>query len=339
MVRRDPSRHSGPKRTGKTLVLFALLLPLLLGMVGLAIDGGLLLAAYRQTQNAADTAALSAAYDLLNNLSAASAQTNGANYVQTNNNMAKATVTINVPPSSGPHAGSASFAEALISYPYQTSFIQLLGVNTNQTVGARAVAGFEGSTTGAGITTLQQSTTSGGGTAGITVSGGATLTINGPIVDNATTSSAFSTSGGTVSATSTSVAATTGVNYFDPLANLPVPSTATGVVNTAYGAFTASGPGTQTLSPGIYTSINISNGATVIFSPGTYVITGGGLNIDNTSTVSGNGVLFYNTGKSYSAVPSETNPIPIVGLDSTTSGGGLRALPNDRGTTNQYGSI
>jgi len=171
MVRRDPSRHSGPKRTGKTLVLFALLLPLLLGMVGLAIDGGLLLAAYRQTQNAADTAALSAAYDLLNNLSAASATTTGTTYVQTNNNMANATVTINIPPSSGPHAGSASFAEALISYPYQTSFIQLLGVNTNQTVGARAVAGFEGSTTGAGITTLQQSTTSGGGNVGIMMTG------------------------------------------------------------------------------------------------------------------------------------------------------------------------
>jgi len=385
MVRRDPSRHSGPKRTGKTLVLFALLLPLLLGMVGLAIDGGLLLAAYRQTQNAADTAALSAAYDLLNNLSAASAQTNGANYVQTNNNMAKATVTINVPPSSGPHAGSANFAEALVSYPYQTSFIQLLGVNTNQTIGARAVAGLEGSSTGAGITTLQQSTTSGGGNVGITVSGGSTVTVNGAIVDNATTASALNVSG-TVSATSVSVSGgsnagsgtitsyttgaplspstNTGVNYFDAFANLPVPTTSTGVNPNGgyYGVVAVSGdvshtfsPGiyfnitvtngaTVTFNPGIYTfaaggSITVTNGATVTFNPGIYVLAGGGLNVDNTSSVNGSGVMFYNTAKSYSAVPSAASPTPITRLNDEAAPGGLGALPNDRGVVNQYGSI
>src|SRR5438128_10845740 len=52
------------KRPGKVLVLFAFLLPMLLGTTGLVIDTGLLLAAHRQAQNAADAAALAAALQL-----------------------------------------------------------------------------------------------------------------------------------------------------------------------------------------------------------------------------------------------------------------------------------
>ena len=98
MRRRHPSRHPGPNRRGHTLVMFALILPLLLGMVGLAIDSGLLLATYRQTQNAADAGALAAAVDLFNSKTTATAQATGTSYVQTYNNMSGATVTINIPP-------------------------------------------------------------------------------------------------------------------------------------------------------------------------------------------------------------------------------------------------
>ena len=42
MWRHHPSQHPGPNRPGATLVMLALLLPVLLGMVGMAIDGGLL---------------------------------------------------------------------------------------------------------------------------------------------------------------------------------------------------------------------------------------------------------------------------------------------------------
>ena len=47
--------HRWPRR-GATLVWFALLLVVLLAMAGLVIDAGLLLAARRQAQNAADAA-------------------------------------------------------------------------------------------------------------------------------------------------------------------------------------------------------------------------------------------------------------------------------------------
>jgi Flp pilus assembly protein TadG len=116
MFRRDWLRHSPLRRPGKTLVVFALLLPLLLGMVGLTIDGGLLLATHRQTQNAADAAALAAAVDLYHGQSTATATTTATSYVQTYNNMANATVTINIPPASGPYMGNSSYAEAIITY-------------------------------------------------------------------------------------------------------------------------------------------------------------------------------------------------------------------------------
>jgi Flp pilus assembly protein TadG len=361
-VRRDhPVRHPGVIRPGKTLVLFGLLLPVLLGMVGLAIDSGLLLATYRQTQNAADTAALSAAMDLLHGKTTGAATTTATTYVQTYNNLAGATVTINVPPASGPHAGNAAYVEALVSYPYNTSFIQLLGVNRNQTVGARAVAGSEAVTSGEGMVTLEQNPQSG---KGLTVSGGATLAVNGGIIINSTgkgydengnpvnlsnpqgpassvsNGSAIyaqnvNVSGGVGNGTQpqympypqgssgpSPLNAGTGVNAPDPLINLPVPTTNSAgnykVVPTNYGSVSISNGQTQTLNPGIYTDITIGGG-TVTFNPGIYVLEGGKTNaLDITGgTVTGNGVMFYNTASTY---------VPSTGADNgtgTTKFGGI----------------
>ena len=151
MMLHHPPQHPGTKRPGQTLVMFVLLTPALLGMVGLTIDGGLMLVTHRQTQNAADAAALAAAVDLNNNLLPPIPQNTAQTYVQTYNNMPNATTApyVNIPPLSGPHSsasiGSASnnYAEAIITYPFQTSFIQVLGVNSSQQVTARAVAGYE----------------------------------------------------------------------------------------------------------------------------------------------------------------------------------------------------
>ncbi len=357
MRRHHPSQHPDPNRRGQTLVMFALLLPLLLGMVGLAIDGGLLLSTYRQVQNAADSAATAAAMDLINNLSIATAQTTGAKYVQTYNNMSGATVTINIPPLSGPHAGAGntSYAEAIISYPYKTSFIQLLGVNKNQTVTARAVAGYY-SAAAEGIVALLQTPTN-GVPAGISVTGGVVLKVNGTINDDSTNSSTalsvnnganvYATgvlvSGGASIAAGSNVSnypsgggtspltQNTGVDYPDPFVNMPVPTTSNGVVNTNYGTLSGSGTN-QTLSssasptavtvnnghsaslyPGIYQSINIAGGSTVTFQPGIYVLAGGGLNISNGATISGTGVMFYNTASTYNATTGADGSNPTFG--------------------------
>jgi Flp pilus assembly protein TadG len=326
--------------------MFALLLPLLLGMVGLAIDGGLLLSTYRQTQNAADTAALAAASDILNGSTAANAKTTGTTYVQTYNSMSSATVTINIGPATGPYAGNNHYAEAIVNYPYKTSFIQLLGVNKNQSVTARAVAGWEVVASGEGVVTLGQNPQGG---KGIQVSGGASLSVNGGILDNATGASALDvTGGGTISANQVTVAGgasagtasnvqsypsgggpsplvdNTGINAPDPLASLAIPTTSNGVINTNYGNVSNSAGSTQTLNPGIYTSIKITGG-TVTFNPGIYVIEGGqgntALNITG-GTVTGSGVMFYNTSANYN---------PATGIDGSTKS-------SDFGTINISGN-
>ena len=212
MRRHHPAHHPGPHRPGKTLVMFALLLPLLLGMVGLSIDSGLLLATYRQAQNAADAAALAAAYDLYNGKTAAVAKATGATYVQgaSYNNMSRRDKGDHqhrpLHRTHGPefYGGNTTYAEAIVSYPYKTSFIQFLGVSKTQTVTARAVAGGPLSAPVEGVLTLQQNP---GGGKSLSVSGGATLKVEGPVVVNGTDAhQALDVSGGsTISATKVSV--------------------------------------------------------------------------------------------------------------------------------------
>jgi Flp pilus assembly protein TadG len=331
------SRVQGAGRPGKTLVMFALLLPVLLGMIGLALDGGLLLATYRQTQNAADAAALAAAVDLSKGASNGTAQTVGQNYVTSYNNVTGATVRVNIPPSTGSkYAGNPNYAEAIVSYPYSTSFIQLLGVPRSQTVTARSVAGHEPTSGNPGVITLTQATPR-----GILISGG-TLSINGTISDDSTNSSTaldvlgsakvyasqVLVSGGVTGSANVQnypsgggtggLQHNTGINYADPLVNLPTPTTANGVVNAYWdrnGVSQASAQnlsitsGTATLKPGIYQSITIGGTANVTFQPGIYVISGGlsgtGLSISG-GTVTGSGIMFYNTGNNYNATNGTT---------------------------------
>ena len=51
------------RRGGMVVVMFSLLLVALIGMLGLVIDTGFMLATHRQTQNAADAAALAGAVE------------------------------------------------------------------------------------------------------------------------------------------------------------------------------------------------------------------------------------------------------------------------------------
>jgi hypothetical protein len=96
---------------------------------------------------------------------------------------------------------------------------------------------------------------------------------------------------------------TTGVaSVSDPLANLAAPS----VGSCNYTSYSVSGGATKTLSPGVYCNgISISGGADVVFNPGTYILEGGGLQLSGGCTISGAGVMFYNTagsGYGYGAV-------------------------------------
>lgn len=61
-ARRTPARIGA--RRGQALLWVALLLPVFLSVVGLALDGGIVFAARRQAQNAADAAARAGAQEI-----------------------------------------------------------------------------------------------------------------------------------------------------------------------------------------------------------------------------------------------------------------------------------
>jgi Flp pilus assembly protein TadG len=142
------------RRSGKVLALLVLLLPVLLGLTGLVIDGGLLLSDGRNLQSIADAAATTAAFDLLQGKSSAEATAAAIAAVQIDNELPDAQVTVHIPPSTGPYAGSDAHAEVLVERQVDTFLVHLVGVGESNTVSARAVAGHEAVTAGAAVVVL-----------------------------------------------------------------------------------------------------------------------------------------------------------------------------------------
>ncbi|MGA9585255.1 MAG: pilus assembly protein TadG-related protein, partial [Terracidiphilus sp.] len=130
--------------SGQTLVLVALSMTFLLGCMALAIDIGLIFRSHRNTQIAADAAAIAAALDYKYNASITSAQAAGQAAASANgvvNGTSGATVQINVPPKYGAYAGDSGFVEAVVVDPSPTIFMGVFTKKSSLTVGARAVAG------------------------------------------------------------------------------------------------------------------------------------------------------------------------------------------------------
>jgi hypothetical protein len=115
---------------------------ILMGFLGLAIDVGLLYRTRQNVQIAADAAATAAAMNYLYTQSALSAQSAGRAASAANgftNGSNGVTVTVNLPPQSGPNQ-NAGFAEAIVQGPSFTTFMRVLGINSVP-VSARSVAG------------------------------------------------------------------------------------------------------------------------------------------------------------------------------------------------------
>ncbi len=141
-------------RHGNILVLLAILLPALMGVVGLAIDAGMMMADRRNSQHAADAAATAAAMDLLQGKSSGDATTTAEVHVQQHNDLSDASVSVRIPPSTGQHAGESGFVEVNVTHPVSTYFARVLNGGAQQHTSARAVAGYEAATAGAAIVVL-----------------------------------------------------------------------------------------------------------------------------------------------------------------------------------------
>jgi hypothetical protein len=256
-------------------------------------------------------------------------------FVTDYNGLADATVTVNIPPVNGPHAGNGRYAEVLVDNSRSTYFVHILGINSSQTVGARAVAGYEALAQGEGAIVLNPNATP-----GLSVSGGATLKVSGAVLVNSKGAgvdqygvdvdwgikkyAGTTANNSTLKATLVEVKGGIDVpaNFQayntgdpnplfcraticpDPLRDLPTPTDKNGVNTTNYGAVSYSNGAKATLNPGIYNDIAISTGATVNFNPGIYVLSpkknNQGLRINGNPVVTGTGVMFYSTGNNYS---------------------------------------
>jgi Flp pilus assembly protein TadG len=316
-----PSSQCWRSEDGQTVILAALLFPILLGFLGFAADVGLLSIEKEKLQSAADSAAIAGAAELNYGDWASAAQsaatlngfTNGANGATVSvNPSGNATPT----PLYGSHAGQAGYVEVIVTQNEPTYFMRVFGFSEIP-VSVRAVAGMGTSAnciyilSGSGTTVslsndAQLNSTSCGlvddssGTPAISVSGSANIKASSVSVVGTTSTD---NSGSVISPT-----AMTGiVPVSDPLAYLSPPSytagSCTGDPASHYqgGSSYSVGPGsnyssTQSGNLVCYTSLTLGgNGNTVTINPGVYVVTGS-LTFESGTIPGGDGVTFYLTG-------------------------------------------
>src|SRR5271154_2978311 len=278
---------------GQVLVLTVMLMVVLVGFVALATDVGLLWSERRQMQTATDAAAIAAATALRSAASISSAADSVASINGFTNGANSATITVNNPPATGNFAGNSNYVEVIIAQPETTYFLRALGYSS-LTVSTRAVSGISNSagciyaldpgaqnalsaSNGVNITSTCGIYVDSNNSQALDVIGGAVIkttgvgVVGGAAVNNG--GSIENLSGGSLTV-SQNVAP-----LADPLAHITKPTvgscTYTGTQN--YNSYTASQSppysGKYVISPGGYCGgISASNGTSVTFSSGTYIL-------------------------------------------------------------------
>jgi hypothetical protein len=347
------ARRSGRSGRGQVLVLTAMAIIVLVGFVALATDVGLLWNERRQMQTATDAAAVAGATALRNGTAIASAANNVASLNGFTNGVKSATITVNKPPLTGPYAGNSSYVEVIIAQAEPTYFLRALGY-ASMNVKTRAVSG---AMNAAGcIYTLDPTAAK-----AFSASNGVNISSSCGIMVNSNSSDAFDVVGGaTVKTTGVGIVGAASVNnggsvqnmsggaltptqnvapVADPLAHINAPSvgscTYTYGPQTQLNSYTATqsppNSGKYVVNPGVYCGgINASNGTSVTFNAGTYIMAGGGLVLNNGGgTATGSNVTFYlTTGAkaSYSGTNSAYAGVTIangvtVNFSAPTTGG------------------
>jgi Flp pilus assembly protein TadG len=300
--------------TGQALVIVLLAMPFIFGILGLAIDVGYIEHVKRQMQTAADSAAIVGAEELpyvasdvgvtVNSSAKAAAQANGS---------PNSAVTVNNPPTLGPHAGNASYVEVIVAQNQPTYFTAIFGL-TSVLVRTRAVA-----LLGSGQSCLYALAPSG---TGFRLNGNNNLTTQCGVVVNSTDNSAFVANGNNTVDTkfigvvggakvdgnnSLSPQPVTGIAPSpDPLAYLVPPTISTAC--SGGGNVVVNGTGqTKTVAGGACSNVNISGtGNTVTLTTGTF----GNVSVNGTNdtvildagqygnvTVNGSGSVTFSAGQ------------------------------------------
>ena len=322
-------------RRGTVLVKVLVCLSALVAIAALTTDGGRMVDERRRAQAAADAAALAAGKDLYAHWwtnfgadPAGSARTAAEQAAAAYGYPASA-VTVRVPPASGTYAGQPGHAEVTIDSTLGTTFGRIF-TGEGMRVGARAVA--RGEPLRIGVVLLRPH-----GAYAFDNSAAVFALSNKPLIVDSDDPVAFrSTGAALVSASridvtggaSNSSALTlsgrirTNVRpTLDPLAFLPVPNTTAMTVQSS-SPLTVNSLLPTTLQPGVYRGgIHVTGLSAVTMAPGVYVTEGGGFRVDVSASVTGSGVVVYNTtSDTYAAGPVRIDGLGAVLLTAPTSG-------------------
>jgi len=285
---------------GTVAALTALLMPAVVGVMALTLDGGLLYLQRRQAQSTADAAALAGAYALYTGSNFSTAQ-NAAISIAAQNGM-----TITSSQVTQPQTGNVAVSVTSTQPRY---FSALWGSGSmSASASATAQGGSLSPYSTAAILVLNPS-----GSA-VTLSGTTAVSAVGGSVIVDSNSAASIISSGAPSITAPVLDLSGGVQYSgtnpnkatltntgqtstpDPLSSVPAPSSS-GMTVQSSSTIALSGSSSRTLSPGVYNGgITMSGSSSVTLNPGVYYINGGGINMSGPSSITGNGVFIYNTG-------------------------------------------
>jgi hypothetical protein len=316
------------------VIIVALSLVALLGLTGLVVDGGNMMATRRRAQNAADSAALAGAVALLKEGSTNRARNDALLYAQDNgflNSGTDDTVTVNCPPVFGPHAGDTNCVQVQVYKELPSYFIRLL-IQRKPSVLAQATATIsKAQGEGDGLIVLDPERDH-----AMEITQDAIVEVaNGGIAVNSNDKEALlakdrsrvqgtriRVTGGTkIDGGTVQASPVTGVPpVADPLAMVPEPDPQTLGLRTFPGlkisldknqpkidllnanVSSASGvldvhqgqKAAVVLSPGIYTGGMELKDVPVIMQPGIYYLDGGGLKMEGTASLSGTGITLFN---------------------------------------------
>ncbi len=322
------ARRFQADESGSYLIISGLLMPVLVGIVGLGTEAGLWYARHHKMQSATDSAAVSAATDYYLNHKAETltlqAQSIAASYgfVADTNGV---TLTVNHPPTTGPYTGDQKAVEVVIREPQRRLFSALYSA-TSLDISARSVAIGVG---GKGCVIALDPSVSGAAT----VQGTADVRLdNCSLYDNSNSGSAMTVGGsGTLSAESVNVvggiASTSGITTQEGIATGQSPigdpyadasfGSFTGCDKTNYVAKT-----TVTLNPGVYCGgISLNAGANVTLNPGIYYLDQGSLSVNGGATLTGIGVtLVFTSSSGHNYASATINGGANVNLVAPTTG-------------------
>lgn len=312
--------------SGSYLMMAAIMMPTLVGLIGLGTDYGLWIHTRQKMQNAADSAAYSAALAVTGAGGDAITQAYAmASSFGLSDGFNGVTISVNKPPTSGPNMSTAGAIEVIIRQPQARLFSVLLS-SQSLVVKSRAVAipGVNGTGCVVALNKAASSAINVQGTADIALTGCA-------LYDDSSNSSALNVGGsGTIKAQDIYVVG--GING-NVTASGSVVTGASSIADpysdVSMGSFSGcdqinmSAKNTLTLSPGVYCKgLSLNAGANVTLKPGVYYFDQGSLTVNGGATLTGTGVTLVFTSSTGSNYADATiNGGATINLTAPTTGG------------------